>query len=72
MSLDAARTSVFFARQPGQQILMKMGTDRLRAVEVVARTGEVEAVRVFDLGPRNETMSRGPGEGIAGRTCEGD
>src|SRR5437016_591146 len=44
----------------------------MAAVEVVARTGEGEAVRVFDLGPRNETMNRGPGDRIARRTCEGD
>ena len=42
------------------------------AVEVVTRTGYGEAVRVFDLGPRDETMGRGPGDRIAGRTCEGD
>jgi len=44
----------------------------MAAVEVVARTGYGEAVRVFDLGPRDETMNRGPGDRIAGRTCEGD
>jgi hypothetical protein len=38
------------------------------AVEVVARTGEVEAVGVLDLGPRNESMNRGPGDRVAGRT----
>src|ERR1700733_14880902 len=42
------------------------------AVEDVARTGDGEAVGVFDLGPRDETMNRGPGDRIARRTCEGD
>ena len=53
-------------------MVMKMGCGSLAAVEVVARTGYGEAVRVFDLGPRDETMNRGPGDRIAGRTCEGD
>ena len=44
----------------------------MSAVEVVARTGYGKAVRVFDLGPRNETMNRSPGDRIARRTCEGD
>jgi hypothetical protein len=44
----------------------------MAAVEVVVRTGDGEAVKVFDLGPRNETMNRGPGDRIARRTCEGD
>src|ERR1700685_2857415 len=44
----------------------------MAAVEVVARTGNGEAVGVFDLGPRDETMNRGPGDRIARRTCEGD
>src|SRR5882724_8133481 len=52
-------------------MVMKMGQIGV-VVEVVARTGYGKAVRVFDLGPRDETMSRGPGDRIAGRTCEGD
>jgi hypothetical protein len=34
----------------------------MAAVEVVARTGYGEAAGVFDLGPRDETMDRGPGD----------
>src|SRR5436305_537592 len=52
-------------------MVMKMGVIAA-AVEVVAGTGCVEAVRVFDLGPRTGSMSRSPGDRIVGRTCEGD
>jgi hypothetical protein len=44
----------------------------IMAVKVVVDTGYGEAVGVFDLGPRNERISRGPGDRIARRTCEGD
>jgi hypothetical protein len=53
------------------RILMKM-VQIVVAAKVVARTGYGEAVRVFDLGPRNERISRGPGDRIVRRTCEGD
>src|SRR6266403_4580918 len=69
MSLDAARTSVPYCVP--HKDCDENGFDPA-AVEVVARTGYGEAVRVFDLGPRNETISRGPGDRIARRTCEGD
>jgi hypothetical protein len=59
MSGDAARMSVAIAFRI--TMVMKM-VSIVAAVEVVARTGYGEAVRVFDLGPRNETMSRGPGD----------
>ena len=68
-SLDAARKSVPIAY--GTTIRMKMD-EVAAAVEVVARTGDGEAVRVFDLGPWRETMSGSPGGRRAGRTCEGD
>jgi hypothetical protein len=69
MSLDVARKSVPIAFRT--TMVMKMG-EIAAAVEVVARTGCVEAVKVFDLGPRAGTIRGGPGDLIAGRTCEGD
>ena len=49
---------------------MKMGLIAV-AIEVVARTGYGEAVKVFDLGPWAGKTSGSPGEG-AGRAREGD
>ena len=40
------------------------GCEIAAAVEVVARTGYVEAVKVFDLGPRTGTIRGGPGDRI--------
>jgi len=54
MSLDAARTSVPYCVP--HKDCDENGFDPA-AVEVVARTGYGEAVRVFDLGPRNERIS---------------
>ena len=53
------------------RIVVKM-VSIIMAVKVVVDTGYGEAVGVFDLGPRNERISRGPGDRIARRTCEGD
>jgi hypothetical protein len=44
----------------------------LLAVEVVAGTGDGEAVGVFDLGPRTKEMSGTSWRSIAKRTREGD
>jgi hypothetical protein len=54
-SADTARTSVIF-RGGRAKICMKMD-EIISAVKVVARTGCVEAVRVFDLEPRNEEIN---------------
>jgi hypothetical protein len=69
MSLDAARKSVP-KRASAQSLWMKMGLI-VAAVEVVARTGYGEAVKVFDLGPWAGKTSGSPGD-RTGRTRESD
>ena len=57
-------------RASAQSLWMKMGLI-VAAVEVVARTGYGEAVKVFDLGPWAGKTSGSPGD-RTGRTRESD